>query len=104
MYPEVVPFRLGRTHSDRLHHYKSQVLLQIPPPSLPLTHVHHTGIHSPVTEAQICTIRILKMNDRVTKVFGYLLCFVEPSMPTSNLREVADRMDPGEWRVALARP
>jgi len=46
MYPEVVLFRLGRMHSERLRHYKSQVLLQIPPPSLPLTHIHHTGIQS----------------------------------------------------------
>ena len=52
MYHEVMPFRLSRTHYERLRHYKSQVLSQIPSPSLTSTHVHHTGIHSPVTEAQ----------------------------------------------------
>ena len=105
MYPEVVPFGLRHTHSERLRHYKSQVLLQIPPPSLPSAHVHHTGVHSPVTEAQeMYDSNSKKTNDRVTEIFGYTLGFVEPSIPTSNLREVAEWMDPGEQKDSLDHP
>ena len=105
MYPEVVPFGLRRTHSERLRHYKSQVLLQIPFPSLPLAHVHHTGTYSPVTEArEMYDSNSKKTDDKVTEIFGYTLGFVEPPIPTSNLREVAERMDPGEQKVSLDHP
>ena len=44
------------------------------------------------------------MDDKVAEIFGYLLGFVELSIPTSNLREVADRMDPGEQKYSLDPP
>ena len=44
------------------------------------------------------------MDDKVTEAFGYVLDFAEPPILTSNLREVADRVDPGEQNVSLDRP
>ena len=61
-----------------------------------MIHIHRTGIHNLIKETREMYDADSKIYDEVTEMFGYLLGFMEPSVPTLDLREVADRTVLGE--------